>query len=63
MPATVKWSILRFFKLSAVWFYRGLKDRENTISINLIASRWTALALLSKNFFQYDNNSITVELR
>ena len=63
MPATVKWSILRFFKLSVVWFYRGLKDGENTISINLIASRWTALALRSKNFFQYNNNSITVELR
>ena len=63
MPATVEWCILRFFKLSTVRFYRGLKDRENTVSINLIASRWTALALLSKIFFQYNNNSITVELR
>ena len=59
MPATVKWSILRFFKLSAVRFYRGLKDRENTTCINLMASLWTALALRSNNFF----NTIIIQLQ
>ena len=59
MPATVKWSIVRLFKLSVARFYRGLKDRENTICINLMASRWTALALRSNNFF----NTIIIQLQ